>query len=116
MRTGWMPGVLGAFLLMAWLSGCSKPAPKVQADTSAFDFAPPEVKSQWTEILAAAATNGYATVILDCRALRRNPALTPEQRSALNATSSAVQNKMFEASQKGDPAAAADVDKLRKAL
>jgi hypothetical protein len=84
-----------------------------KSDPTSFDSASAEIKTQWDAIQAAAATNGYAAAITGCRTLLKNQSLTPDQRSTVNAAQTTVQQKLFEAAKKGDPAAAADLDALR---
>ena len=107
-----MVGALSALLVLAVLSGWQQGRPK--ADATAFDSSSAEVKGQWTEIQAAAATNGYVLAITDCRKLAKDQSLTPEQRATLTATSSAaLQQKLFDAAKNGDAAAAAAMEELR---
>jgi hypothetical protein len=96
-------------------AGCNQQAPpKVAADTKAFDSASADVKDQWTKILAAAASNDYATAILGCRKLTATPDITADQRAAANTTLSAVSQKMFDTAQKGDAAAQQAILDVRK--
>jgi hypothetical protein len=116
-RRGLLPRVVAAFFLMALIAaaGCNKQAaPKIASDTAAFDSASADVKDQWNKILAAAASNDYATAILGCRKLTATPDITTEQRAAANTTFAAVSQKMFDAAQKGDAAAQQAVQDVRK--
>jgi hypothetical protein len=111
---GWVAGALIWILLAGLLSGCGqagRPLPK--SNPQAFDSASAEIKTQWDAIQAAAATNGYAAAITGCRTLLKNQSLTPDQRSTVNATQTAVQQKLFDAATKGDAAARADLETLR---
>jgi len=98
------------------VAGCGQgtTTPKVAKDSKAFDTAAAELKDQWSTILSAASTNDYTTAILTCRKLTGDPALTAEQRAAINATLAAESNKMFDAAQKGDTAAQQAVADVRK--
>jgi hypothetical protein len=113
-RRGIFAGALTVLVLMALLSACSKSgSPGPAADPKSFDSASAELKNQWNEVQTAVGTNGYAAAILGCRKLLQTPGLTPEQSTTVIATQTAVQNKMFDAAQKGDAAAAADVKMLQ---
>jgi hypothetical protein len=110
----WMMAVLLVVLVVAL--GCSKlTSAKAAVDAKTFDSASAEVKEQWNTILSAAGTNGYTTAILTCRKLLTNQDLTPEQRDAINKTQTAVQDKMFDAAQKGNATAQQAVADIRKA-
>jgi hypothetical protein len=64
--------------------------------------------------LAAAASTDYATAILSCRKMQAQSELTPEQRTVINDTMTAMNNQMNAAAQKGDPKALKAVEEVRK--
>ena len=106
--------LLGLLLALA-LPGCGKKTPSAAAlNGQAFGSAPPEIKQQWDAVTSAATTNGYAVVILTCRALLANQALTPEQREAVINIQTATNNKMFDAVQHGDTAAQEELSQVRQ--
>src|ERR1700683_4096138 len=104
---------LGITMLAAWGCGKHKDAvPKIANDTKAFDAAGAALKAEWSEVLAAAETNGYATVILTCKKMQREPDLTDEQRKAAVDTQSAMMARMNDAAQKGDANAMAAIQEV----
>jgi hypothetical protein len=107
---------LGVWLVAALigLTGCgkSRAVPKDATGTKAFDSAGPEIKAEWDKIVAAHAANDYATVILTCRKLLPQSALTPEQLAALKDTMTAANAEMMDGVKKGDPAAAKALEQV----
>jgi hypothetical protein len=97
------------------MTGCGKAAPpKVASGTKVFDAVSPEIKAEWDKTLAAAAANDYATAITTCRKLQARGDLNDAQRAAVIDTMTAVNSKMSDAAQKGDPNARKAIEELRK--
>jgi hypothetical protein len=86
--------------------------PAVPKDTKAFDSASPEMKAEWSTILAAVETNGYAVAILTGRKLKTAEGLTDEQRKAVDDTTTVMLNRMREAADKGDANAIDDAQEI----
>jgi hypothetical protein len=100
------------------VSGCGKralpPLPKIAKDTQAFDAASAELKAQWTEVLSAAETNGYAVSILGAKKMLKIGDLTDDQRKALTDTQAAMMSALNDAVEKGDANALDDRETVRE--
>jgi hypothetical protein len=107
-----MQGRFGCLsLLLLFVAGChSQSSPKV--DAKAFAQAAPELKRFWDSAQTADQTNNYA----DAQAfyytlLRKN--LTPEERQAVSAASTALNQRFTKALQAADPGAKAALVQMR---
>jgi hypothetical protein len=79
----------------------------------AFDSAPQEVKQMWQKALEADKTNDYVTAETLLYAVIR-PELTPEQRDAATRRLTSIRQRLDDGLEKGDPAAQAAWDELRR--
>ena len=108
---GWFNWSLALVAGVGMAAGCgAKKAPT--ADAKVFAEAPVEIKQAWDEASTADRTNGYAPAQTLYYALMREK-LTPEQRQAVNQASTALNDRLTAALQKGDPAAKAALAELR---
>ena len=94
--------------------GCKKngAAGPTAAEIKAFDTATSEVKQVWQAALQADGTNDYTGALTLYSALLREN-LTPAQSEVVARVSTSLNQRMFSAAQKGDPAAQAAVQELR---
>ena len=95
--------------------GCTKAgsgAPGA-AEVKAFDGAKPEVKEIWEAALAADRTNDYARGLVLYYSLMREE-LSPEQQAVVAKVSTTLKQRMTDAAEKGDAAAKAAMEELRK--
>jgi len=95
------------------LAGCGKKALVNANDTQVFDKASPELKQMWQIALEASKTNDYVTAEMVLYRMSR-PELTPEQREAISRHLTDLTVRLNEAVVKGDPAAKAAVEELRR--
>ncbi len=104
-----------AVVLLA-VCGCGKheAMPKVATNTKAFDSASAELKADWNKVVAAVAAKDYSTVILTCKQMYAAPDLTPEQRTAVLNTWTALQSEMFKQAENGDVKAKEAIAEVRK--
>ncbi len=104
---------LGMIALAGLLAvGCGKSA---SANAKAFDSASPEIKATWDKAQTAAKAKDYATALLTFQQLQARTDLTPDQIKAVGEAATAVSDQMYEASNKGDPAAEKAIETMRKA-
>ncbi len=91
-------------VLLAFLSaGCGSGAPKLSsADLKAFDKAPAELKQRWEKAVAADKSRDYLTASVSYAALLRE-SLDPAQSAAVQTAIAALNTRMYEAAEKGDP-------------
>ena len=83
------------------------------AEAGAFDQAPPEVKAMWVQASDAVRTNGYVTgynLFYDLI----NTDLSPDQKQAVTKESAALNERLLTAVDKGDPAAQAALQEMRR--
>lgn len=104
--------LVGAFLL----GGCGRKASLEPAlQTKAFDSAPPEIKQAWGAVVSGLQTNDFGVssqiVLWD---LRREPALTDQQKAVVEETLTTLSSRMFEAAGRGDPAALKAMKQVRE--
>jgi hypothetical protein len=104
-----------AFAAVLLCAGCKKSgtAGPAAAEIKAFDTAPPEVKQMWQAAVAADHTNDYAAGITLYYSLMREE-LTPEQQAVVAKLSTNLKQRMSDAADKGDPAAQAALQELRR--
>ncbi len=105
--------------LLAWvvvvLGGCNKGSVSAGAlDTTAFQSAAPEVKAAWDGIVGAMRSNDYVTVFFALRQLRGHEGLTPQQIAAVDAQSTALNDRMATEAEKGDTNALQAIQEIRK--
>jgi hypothetical protein len=103
-----------AFAAVLLCGGCKKSSSSglTAAEIKALDTAAPEVKQIWQAALQADGTNDYTGAhTLYSALLREN--LTPAQSEVVVKASTTLNQRMFSAAQKGDPAAQAAVQELR---
>jgi hypothetical protein len=103
-----------AFAAVLLCGGCKKSSSGglTAAEIKAFDTAVPDVKQIWQAALQADGTNDYTGAITLYSALLGEN-LTPAQSEVVAKTSTSLNQRMFSAAQKGDPAAQAAVQELR---
>jgi hypothetical protein len=112
---GFFSAVVALSVALGFLAGCSKNASQQlsAADLKAFDAAAPELKQIWSVALEASKTNDYAGgQILFTKIL--NQELSPAQRDAVSKESTALNQRLYAAFEKGDPAAQKAIEELRK--
>jgi len=98
-------------LLLLLVAGCHpQSSPKV--DAKAFAQAPPELQQFWDSAQTADQANNYAGALAIYYGLLRQP-LTPEQRQAVSAASTALNQRFTKALQAGDPGAKAALSQIR---
>lgn len=95
--------------------GAKDPSKLGAQHDKAFQSAQPEVKACWDNATAAMATNGYAAAMMALQQLLEHTNATPEQIQGAHETVLAVNAKMYEAANKGDPNALQSIQELRKA-
>ena len=98
-------------LLLALVVGCSKNSSCVRS--TAFENAPAATKELWGQAVAAAQTNDYAGAAVRMMSLRKEQ-LTPEQAAALESALKTVTEAMYQAADRGDPAALKAVEELKR--
>ena len=98
--------------VVVFLAGCHGSKERVP-DSRPFAQAPADIKDLWDTALAADRTNDYAIAQTLYYGLLRQP-LTPEQKQAVDAASTMLNNRMLRALQTGDPAAKAALAELRR--
>jgi hypothetical protein len=101
-----------AALLLA--AGCGRNTGDLSpSERQAFDSAPPDVKQIWEMAVAAGKTNDYvASLTLFNGLLSRG--LSPEQKDAASKQMTAVNQRLFAAARKDDPAAKKAIEELRR--
>ncbi len=115
-RLKWLAGLALAGLVAVAASGCGKSAESAASDAGKlFASAPPETKATWEAAQTAVKANDYATALLALRRIRLHPGLTPEQVAAVDKTSLAVSDQMYEAANKGDANAKKAIETMRNA-
>lgn len=85
------------------------------ANAKAFDSASPEIKTLWEKAQTAAKAKDYAGALLMFRQLSARTDLTPDQTKAVEVSSTAVSDQMYEAANKGDAEATKAIETMRKA-
>ena len=84
-------------------------------DDKVFQSAPADIKAAWEAASNASKARDYATAITAFRTLCANKDLSEEQRKAAQETAKAVNDEMYEAANKGDPAGTKGIQDLRNA-
>jgi hypothetical protein len=100
-------------VLAALVASCSRSPSSIGGKSKAFDSAPAAVKESWTQAVACAQTNDYAAATILMKELRKQE-LTPEQSAAVEASLKTVMEAMYEAAERGDPAAKKAIEELNK--
>ncbi len=95
------------------LTSCKKGA---SGGAEAFRSAPPEVKKLWDGATAAMTTNGYAKAILQLRQLRALPGLSAEQARVVEETTTRINDQMYDAANREDPAGKQALQELRESM
>lgn len=96
--------VLGLAILM--LTGCGKSNSALESNAAkAFQSADAPTKAIWDATSAALKTNGYAPALIGLQNLINQPNLTEDQRQAVTAFISGLNDKLVDAASKGDPQA-----------
>ena len=104
--------VLFAGLLL--FTSCGEKASSLtKADQQAFEKASPELKQSWDKLLAADKANDYVAALSISQYLLTQP-LSEQQRQAVSTEMTAVNQRLFDAAAKGDPAARNALEELRK--
>ena len=96
------------------LSGCAKGGSQQlsASDLKAFDSAAPDMKQMWSTALEASKTNDYVGgQLLFGKLLAME--LSPAQRDAVSKESTALNQRLYDAFSKGDPAAQKAMQELR---
>ena len=108
-----LAGVAVPLLLM----GCGSKDPNALAQKNAelFRSAPEEVKAGWDLAVQAMKTNGYAIAILALGTAQSQPGLSDAQVKALSQTATAINDKMYDAVNKGDAQGLQALEELRAA-
>ena len=97
------------------LLGCGKsPNAIASSKSKAFESAPAATKQAWQTAAAAARTNGYSAALIALSKIQADPTLTSEQGAAVRELSRSLSDSMYDAANKGDPAAKASLQELRK--
>jgi hypothetical protein len=105
-------GLMVSSLLL--FTGCGGDTVKVTgANLEAFKSAPPEIKQKWEKALEDDKANHYAAAGKAYFELLRAPNLTAEQLQAVQNAAAALNQKMYDAADKGDAAAQKAIDELR---
>jgi hypothetical protein len=97
------------------VAGCSRwEAPAVFAQREKlFQPAPPSVKTNWDNAIAAYKIRDYAGAEIALTALQNDTSLSPEQKEAVDQTFKAVNDDMYEAVRKNDPKGFEAMGKLK---
>lgn len=104
---------LGLLLCGIAVSGCNRGL--AIKESSAFNSAPAELKTQWDSAFAASKTNGYAYASLTLQSLRAQTNLNAEQISAVDELMGVVGARMVKAANDGDPQAVKALKEVRDA-
>lgn len=105
------------FSTLLLLAGCGGDTVKVTgANLEAFNNAPPEIKQKWDKALQDDKANNYAAAGKAYFELLRTPNLSPEQLQAVQNAAAALNQKMYDAADKGDAAAQKAIDELRSGV
>jgi hypothetical protein len=100
-------------LCAALLFGCGQSSSKLtSADLKTFDGATPQLKQNWAQAQAAAATNDYVQAIVTLRSML-SANLSKEQIEAVHNALSACDAKLMKAVNRGDAAAQKALETLR---
>jgi hypothetical protein len=114
MALRFVPPALLALCLLA-NSGCGKDASSLGARyNKLFQSADEQTRTGWNTGVAALKTNGYAVTIVALDRLIQQPNLSAEQTAAIRETATAVNNRMYAAANKGDPAGTNAIAELRR--
>jgi hypothetical protein len=108
-------GRIGFSAALLTICGCGKHGasmPALPKGTKAFDSASAGIKAEWSTVLAAVQTNGYAVAILTCQKIQGEEGLTDEQRKAVIDTTTVMLNKMRDAASNGDTNAIHDLQEV----
>jgi len=101
--------------LVALVASCSKSPTSIGGMSTVFDSAPAAVKESWSQAVASARTNDYVGATILLLGLRKQD-LTPEQSAAVEVSLKTVTEAMYEAADRGDPAAKKAIEELKKHL
>lgn len=113
-RFFYVPFLAGLAGLILLLAGCGSKASKLDSgDVKAFDNAPANIKQIWDKALAAEQAKDYATAHDSLDSLAKME-LTDSQKQAANTRLFAFQEKLWQAAEKGDPAAVKAVQEINK--
>jgi predicted small lipoprotein YifL len=107
--------VLLCLTSVAIFAGCGRKGvgELTAAEAKAFDQAAPELKQEWIAALEASKTNDYnGAQTLLYGLLNQN--LSPEQRQAVVKQSTVVNDRLYSALEKGDPAAQKAIEEMRR--
>jgi hypothetical protein len=105
-----------AVVVQAALIGCGKSTSSVSSSgAKLFQTADADSKAKWEKGMELAKADDYVGAILTLRSLYVQPNLSPEQKKAIEDAQKVVSDKMYQASNKGDPKAKAAIEELRKA-
>jgi hypothetical protein len=99
---------------VALLVGCGHKGSELSAaELKAFDSAPAETKQMWVAALGASKTNDYVGgQTLFYKLLGGD--LSPEQRAVVSKESTALNERLYAAFEKGDPEAKKAIEELRQ--
>src|SRR5258708_6268885 len=85
---------------------CTQSAKSIAARNAAkFQSAPAQARSAWEVATAAAKTNGYFTAMVALAEIQSDTTLSAEQQRAVKELSITLSDQMYNAANKGDPAA-----------
>lgn len=103
---------LGALVIVALSSGCSKSAQSVAAGNSGL-FTSAPLKDEWDTATAAMQTNGFVVAITTLNKMRlENPAPDPNQLAAINDTIKSLNKQMLDLANGGDANARSALQQL----
>jgi hypothetical protein len=105
----------GLGLTALLLSSCG-PNPNAAAarGDKLFQSAPSETRAIWATVTASMKSNDFALALTSLGKLHSNSGLSPEQKKAVEDTSMALSDKMYNAANKGDANAKKALEDLRK--
>ena len=97
------------------LIGCTESAKSVAARNAAtFRSAPTEARAAWDIAAAAAKTNGYFTAMVVLEKIQSDTTLSVDQQQAIKQFSTTLSDQMYDAANKGNPAATEAIQELHK--
>jgi hypothetical protein len=103
-----------SFLSAFLLANCgASPNSAAARGEKAFSSAPAETRTFWMMATTAIRTNDLALALATLGKLHSTQGLTPEQTKAVEATSTALSDRLYSAANRGDPNAKRALDDLR---
>jgi predicted small lipoprotein YifL len=113
LKTNFLSGSAVLLAILTTFAGCGKNG--ALSATQAFDQAPPEIKSDWVQAVAADTTNDYYTAsTIYAKVLSQETNLTPKQLEVLESASRDLSQRMVTAANNGDASAKQALMRLMK--